>query len=174
MTPLETYLGTHLRYTAWATKRTLKAVAKLTPEEYLRELGSGHGSVRGTLEHMFYADLGWYELLAGERADIEPPPNDDWYSIAPNLELDYRELLRQYEVLASFLDDLDLALAFSHAEIYVPWLDNSIPKWQGALNIVSHATYHRGQIATLLRQLGQVPLETDLIFFLLELEGKPV
>jgi uncharacterized damage-inducible protein DinB len=31
---------------------------------------------------------------------------------------------------------------------------------------VSHSTYHRGQVATLLRQLGQTPPTTDFLVFL--------
>jgi len=30
---------------------------------------------------------------------------------------------------------------------------------------VNHATYHRGQITTLLRQLGRAPVGTDLILY---------
>jgi uncharacterized damage-inducible protein DinB len=33
-------------------------------------------------------------------------------------------------------------------------------------HVVNHSTYHRGQVATLLRQLGQAPPATDLLEFL--------
>jgi uncharacterized damage-inducible protein DinB len=32
-------------------------------------------------------------------------------------------------------------------------------------HVVNHSTYHRGQIATLLRQLGATPLSTDLLLY---------
>ena len=32
-------------------------------------------------------------------------------------------------------------------------------------HVVNHATYHRGQITTLLRQLGATPLSTDLLLY---------
>ena len=171
MTALETDLATHLRYHVWATRRTLQAVAELSPEEYLRDLQTSHRSVQGTLEHMLGADWGWYERLAGEPPGIAEPL-EDGYSIFANLETDYRVLLRKYDLLASFLDDLELALHFAHSEIYVPWLQASIPKWQGVMNIVSHGTYHRGQIASMVRQLGYEPIETDMMDYFLELAGK--
>ena len=170
MTALETYLGTHLRYGAWAARRILSALAKLTPEEYLRELGGGL-SARSILEQLFEADKRWYELLADEAANIEPPLNEDWYSIFANLELDYRDLLRQLEVLASFLDDLELALRFSQEVVFVPWLEDYLPKWQAAMTAVSDSTHRRGQLATLLRQLGHTPPKLGLAHFYLELEG---
>jgi uncharacterized damage-inducible protein DinB len=33
------------------------------------------------------------------------------------------------------------------------------------LHIVNHSTYHRGQVTTLLRQVGAVPPETDFVVF---------
>ena len=32
-------------------------------------------------------------------------------------------------------------------------------------HLVNHGTYHRGQVATMLRQLGAKPIGTDLIIF---------
>jgi uncharacterized damage-inducible protein DinB len=32
-------------------------------------------------------------------------------------------------------------------------------------HLVNHASYHRGQVATMIRQLGAKPIATDLIFF---------
>ena len=39
------------------------------------------------------------------------------------------------------------------------------PLWQSMLHLVNHGTYHRGQVTTLLRQLGAEPLLTDLMHF---------
>jgi uncharacterized damage-inducible protein DinB len=38
---------------------------------------------------------------------------------------------------------------------------------------VNHGTYHRGQITTLLRQLGATPVATDMIAFYREQSGQP-
>ena len=38
-------------------------------------------------------------------------------------------------------------------------------------HVVNHSSYHRGQAATQLRQLGETPPETDLIHYLLERQG---
>ena len=37
------------------------------------------------------------------------------------------------------------------------------PLWQMVLHIVNHGTHHRGQITHMLRQLGQKPVNLDLI-----------
>jgi uncharacterized damage-inducible protein DinB len=41
----------------------------------------------------------------------------------------------------------------------------SAPHWQMLQHVVNHQSYHRGQIATMLRQLGAKPISTDMIFF---------
>ena len=41
-----------------------------------------------------------------------------------------------------------------------------IPFWQMLQHVVNHASYHRGQVTTMLRQLGvQPPKSMDLIAF---------
>ena len=37
---------------------------------------------------------------------------------------------------------------------------HSLPLWQAVLHVVNHATYHRGQITTMVRQLGYTPICT--------------
>jgi uncharacterized damage-inducible protein DinB len=34
------------------------------------------------------------------------------------------------------------------------------------LHLINHSTYHRGQVASLLRQVGATPIATDLIVYL--------
>jgi uncharacterized damage-inducible protein DinB len=45
------------------------------------------------------------------------------------------------------------------------------PLWQIVLHIVNHASYHRGQITTMLRQIGCMPIGTDLITYYRSLGG---
>ena len=37
--------------------------------------------------------------------------------------------------------------------------------WQQMLHVVNHASYHRGQVVTMLRQLGAPPPTTDFLVF---------
>lgn len=45
---------------------------------------------------------------------------------------------------------------------FIPW---SEPLYQQIQHVFFHSMYHRGQVVTLLRQLGQTPPRTDLIAF---------
>jgi uncharacterized damage-inducible protein DinB len=46
------------------------------------------------------------------------------------------------------------------------------PLWQMLQHLANHGSYHRGQIATMLRQLGFKPAGTDLIGFYRERTAK--
>jgi uncharacterized damage-inducible protein DinB len=39
------------------------------------------------------------------------------------------------------------------------------PLWHMLQHLANHGTYHRGQVTTMLRQLGAKPQATDLILF---------
>jgi uncharacterized damage-inducible protein DinB len=39
------------------------------------------------------------------------------------------------------------------------------PLWQQLLHVINHSTYHRGQVTTLLRQVGATPAITDLLVY---------
>jgi uncharacterized damage-inducible protein DinB len=41
----------------------------------------------------------------------------------------------------------------------------SQPLWQMLQHLANHGSYHRGQVATMLRQLGAKPVGTDMIGF---------
>jgi uncharacterized damage-inducible protein DinB len=39
------------------------------------------------------------------------------------------------------------------------------PLWQMLQHLINHGSYHRGQVTTMLRQLGRPAIATDLIVF---------
>jgi uncharacterized damage-inducible protein DinB len=45
------------------------------------------------------------------------------------------------------------------------------PMWQSLQHVVNHGTYHRGQVTTMLRQLGAEPILTDLMHFYRQQSG---
>ena len=41
----------------------------------------------------------------------------------------------------------------------------SYPLWQQMVHVVNHSSYHRGQVTTLLRQLGTEAMSTDFLVY---------
>jgi len=53
-------------YDRWATARQVEVSSKFKEEEYVKDLGSSHGGLRGTLVHIYAAQWIWYRRWQGE------------------------------------------------------------------------------------------------------------
>jgi len=148
-----------VRFDAWATDRTLESVSALTREQYEKDLGSSHGGVRGTLVHTFSADTIWFARWQGEAPtkaiSAEEVPTLD------ALKSRWKEYQQRLEAYVRGLDDRSLHAPFGYKDFkgnpYTVPLQNQIQ------HKVNHSSYHRGQVVTMLRQLGAKPQSTDLI-----------
>jgi uncharacterized damage-inducible protein DinB len=149
------------QYGQWANRRTMDACASLTNEQFTRNLGSSFGSVRDTLAHLYGAGWVWNERFQGRSPSGLPQASayPDLASIRAKLEemdnyyLDYTAKLTPQE--------MDRVIRYKNQA----GNEFSNPLWQSLHQLTNHATYHRGQVVTLLRQLGAKPVATDLIMF---------
>jgi uncharacterized damage-inducible protein DinB len=157
-------------YDEWATDRILESVSYLSDGKYHEDLKSSHGGIHGTLVHIYGADVAWLQRWKGS----SPSALVDAGEI-PNLE-SLKKRWKTYRIdLGNYLrslaeDKLTAPLSYkdtkgnNHAE----------PLYQQLQHRINHASYHRGQIVTMLRQLGAKPLGTDLIAFFREKPPKPL
>jgi uncharacterized damage-inducible protein DinB len=148
-------------YHRWANARTLQAVSKLTAEQYTKDLRSSHPSVRDTLIHMLWAERVWLCRWQGdspqEMFDLADFPRLD------SLKGKWAEVeLEQSEFVEALTDD-SLQNILSYVNLQGETWEYSL--WQMMMQILSHSAYHRGQIPTMLRQLGAEPLMTDFLRF---------
>jgi uncharacterized damage-inducible protein DinB len=148
-------------YNAWASHRTLDACAVLSDEQFTRDLGSSFRSVQETLVHISGAQWIWLERWHGRSPNSGPVAAD-----FPNLEAVRR---RSAEVERNLLDYVaSLTPEDLQRVISCKTMAGAVfaqPLWQMLQHLANHSTYHRGQITTMLRQLGAKPTGTDLITF---------
>ena len=147
-----------LDYHAWATARLFPALAPLTAEELARDLHSSHGGLAGTLAHLYGADVIWTARLCSRPAIA--------FSDLPDLPaLDMLEV--QWAALQSgqraFVVRLNAEQTVAYANLKGELQLSTVG--QIVRHIVNHGAYHRGQIVTMLRQLGHAAPNTDLIAF---------
>lgn len=148
-------------YNAWANHRSLEAVAALTPEQFTRDLGSSFKSVRDTLAHIVAAEWIWLERFHGRSPSSFPP---DLESLDhAGLDTRWAEVERDWTDFVASLGDSDLVRVYAYKTIKGDPQEQ--PAWQMLQHLVNHGSYHRGQVTTLLRQLGAKPQGTDMIAF---------
>jgi uncharacterized damage-inducible protein DinB len=147
-------------YNQWANRRTLGACEGLTQEQFTHGLNSSFASVRDTLAHIYGAEWIWLERFEGRSPMSLPVATDlpDWAAVRMRLEEIDAALLEYVAALGAA--DLNRVVEFSRAG-----KQTSGPLWTMLQHVANHSTYHRGQITTMLRQLGARAVGTDLIAF---------
>jgi uncharacterized damage-inducible protein DinB len=155
-------------YTRWADDRALGAAEKLTPEQFTKALGSSFGSVRDTLVHFVSAEWIWLSRWNGTS------PAAMWtaaeFPDAASVRARWSEVQRD---LASFVERQNPESLQSVCRYQnLKGQPMAFPLWQLMMHMPNHATYHRGQVTTLLRQLGAQPVSTDFVLSCGELKPK--
>jgi uncharacterized damage-inducible protein DinB len=153
-------LKTMVDYHYWARDRLFDALETLTPEQYNRDLGSSFKSIRDTIAHIYAAEWAWYERWLG-RSPTALLPADQF----PDLEAlrrtwtDLETKVRAYVQQLGAVDTIvQYTLLSGHS--------GASPIWQMVQHVVNHASYHRGQITTMLRQIGAQPAKPmDMIAY---------
>lgn len=154
-------------YNRWANRRVLDVVGALTPEQLTRDLGSSFPSVRDTLAHVLAAEWVWLERWRGSSPTSFPDDSGLDSHAAIVTRWDEHESDQ-----AAFLEDLtEDRLREVVAYRNTAGQPFAEPLWQLMRHVVNHSTYHRGQVTTMLRQMGAAAVGTDLITYFRERQG---
>jgi len=148
-------------YNSWANHRSVDSCAALTADQFVKNLGSSFGSVRDTLAHIMHGEWVWLERFEGRSPSTFPAA--DPYGNLDSLRARWAEIERNLLAFVAGLKQADIDRVFEYKTINYGVYKN--PMGQSLQHLVNHGTYHRGQIATMLRQLGVKPTATDLIHF---------
>jgi uncharacterized damage-inducible protein DinB len=148
-------------YNRWANDRILLACRSLSLAQLTSDLRSSHGSIRGTLVHTLWGEWIWFRRWVGE---------------SPKVILDENKF-EDVDMIQSLWKELDLerdqfidSLTGEKLESMFGYESLKGEHWEYAYgnamqHVVNHSSYHRGQVVTLLRQLGQTPPSTDFLIF---------
>lgn len=155
-------------YGDWANKRLFQVVARLSAEEFIRPVAGSYGSIRNTLVHVMSAEWGWLERCGGTARGARLNPED-----YPTLE----SVVAQWANVERYVREFFSALADADLDRPIEWALGSDRNVQSLGELMHHgaihAVHHRGQVALLLRILGQTPGNFDILFYYGERRGVP-
>jgi uncharacterized damage-inducible protein DinB len=151
-----------LAYNRWANARMLEPAAAVSDEEWDRQLGGSFGSLHGTLTHVYAGEWVWLERASGRSPKSLPAPED--LPTPGALRAAWRSLEDGIAAFAQGLSPADLARPVTYANFVGENWTYTVADI--LFDLVNHSTYHRGQVVTLLRQLGKTPVSTDYVLFL--------
>ncbi len=155
-------LQTMLDYHYWARDRVLAAVEALSEEQFARDLGNSFASVRDTLAHLVFAEWAWYSRWQGNSPATAPQASQ--YGDVAAVRRAWAELEHQVRAFTAEVGDQGVGRVFEYR--LLNGTPGASPFWQMLQHVVNHASYHRGQVTTMLRQLGAAPPKSmDMMAF---------
>ena len=147
-------------YNRWMNER-IYAICQGIPEEQRRlDRGAFFGSIHGTLNHLVYADLAFLSRFTGDPPEVPP--------LGVELYAELGELARVRAALDARLESWTAGLTQEWLEsphTYTSRADGktrTLASWKLSVHLFNHQAHHRGQLTTLLSQLGHDPGVTDL------------
>jgi uncharacterized damage-inducible protein DinB len=145
-------------YNTWANKKTLDTLEPLTPEQFTGPMGGSFKSIRDTMVHIIGAEWIWWQRCIGERPKGLLDPAD--FPDVAALRDRWREIDDGFQSLIKRADlDEQITYINRHGIQYTYSVGKIL------LHNANHSTYHRGQIVTLLRQIGAKPAVTDYLVY---------
>ena len=154
-----------LMYMLWADRLTLASVRQVTSDDLAREAGVSFKSLLGTLGHMLGVAAAVARPLPRrprrQRPVLRPVPGPPLLDRRLGGDgLADRGLRRQPLRRA--------ARGAGHLDLAARRRQPHPAALAGVVHLVNHTTYHRGQVVSLLRQMGYATPTTDLVYFFAE------
>nr|WP_290225754.1 DinB family protein [Trichocoleus desertorum] len=154
------YCRTMAAYNQWMNQKLYAVCAEISDAERKQDRGAFFKSIHGTLNHLLYGDRSWLGRFTNQPSATKV--------IGQELCSDFAELRQERE-------NCDREIMAWSETISQSWLKQSFeytsnvdsktrvfPTWILVTHLFNHQTHHRGQLTTLLSQLGYDPGVTDL------------
>jgi uncharacterized damage-inducible protein DinB len=148
------------RYNQWMNAKLYQVCADIPDRDRKRDLGAFFKSIHGTLNHLLYGDKAWMGRFTGRPFSVT--------LIGQALYSDFEQL--QAERIRTDQQILTWAQALLPEWLQAPFEYTSnvdgktrmLPTWVLVTHMFNHQTHHRGQLTTLIKQLGYEPGVTDI------------
>ena len=153
---VRTLIDQYAAYTHWANARLLERVMREDASVLDVPVKNSFPSVRATFMHIRNAEAVWRSRLINEAPQWPAEPNEE-ISTFLNHTMALREEVRR-------MNDEALHTAVTYLDLKGnAWTQ---PRWEMLMHCFNHSTYHRGQVITMLRQLGLGDMPTlDMVVF---------
>lgn len=150
-------------YHVWANQTLLNRLKELSDKVYHREIQSVFPSIAHVVSHMYVVDQLWFHIISGkdmpealevEKVSGEGKGSDEMDSL-------FNDLFQTYKSFLSHQENMEKLVVLN-----IPWegkRETTISEM--VLHVVTHATYHRGNITAMLHQIGLDSVTTDFTVY---------
>ncbi|PQP83001.1 damage-inducible protein DinB [Paenibacillus sp. PCH8] len=152
-------------YHTWATETILGRIKELPNSVLHQEVNSSFLTIAHALSHIYAVDQMWYLVLTGtgmpEAFQTCMSLNGEIHDSVDDYIQRYAELSEQYNVWLRDQTDLEQTVLLDNP--FAGVRETSLAEM--VFHVVNHGTYHRGNISTMLRQLGHASTMNDYALY---------
>ena len=147
-------------YHSWMDGRLYAVAGSLSDEQRKADRGAFFKSVHGTFNHLLLGNLRWMGRFL-DRTLTEAEIGDTLFESFDDLRREHLACDRMIVEWTQGLSDawLQENMVYDSGPYHKRW---SLPRWVLVTHMFNHQTHHRGQLTTLLTQLGLDTGVTDI------------
>src|SRR5437868_2304808 len=155
-------LKQYAAYSIWANRKIFDCIYNLSDEQINREVSSSFSSIYKTVLHMLDAESIWWQRL--KLAEHIERPSDSFSGSFEELSKKLEAQSKLWEEWVNNANENQISHVFSYQNTKKEQFKQ--PVYEMLMHIFNHNTYHRGQLVTMIRQLGydKIP-PTDFIVY---------
>ncbi|MEK4074725.1 DinB family protein [Paenibacillus sp. FSL M7-0656] len=152
-------------YHAWANQTILGRIKELPSSVLSQKVNSSYPTIAHALSHIYTVDKMWYLVLTGtgmrEALQACIPLNSEIHGSVDEYIQCFTDLSAQYSEWLRGQTDLEQTILLDNpfAGVRETSLSDIV------IHVVNHGTYHRGNVSTMLRQLGHASIMNDYSLF---------
>jgi uncharacterized damage-inducible protein DinB len=150
------------QYNEWMNSRLYAVCATLPDMELRKDRGAFFQSIYGTLNHIAFGDLAFLSRFTGDPSAV-PEPGADLFGSFARLRSEREALDQRILAWSASLTPAWLAEPLTYTS-KIDGKARTVPKWILVTHMFNHETHHRGQVTTLLSQMGLDVGSTDIPF----------
>jgi len=153
-------------YHVWATQTLLGRIKELPSSVLKQEVNTSFPTIGEAFAHVYALDKCWLQVLSGASMSkaLEaclPLQQETLHYSVEEFALAFSELAEEYKAWFSSQDDLEQNILLEN-----PYAGTrSTQLSEIVLQVVNHGTYHRGNVSSMLRQLGHASIMNDYSLF---------
>ncbi|MBD2022790.1 damage-inducible protein DinB [Leptolyngbya sp. FACHB-36] len=147
-------------YNCWMNQSLYSICSAIPDAKRKQDLGAFFKSIHGTLNHLLYGDKAWMGRFTNQPFSATRI-GQDLYADFDALRADREKTDQQILEWSMQLDSDWLSQPFEYTS-NVDGKRRVLPTWVLVTHLFNHQTHHRGQVTTLIKQLGYEPGATDI------------
>lgn len=162
---MKTQLIEYTKYNLWANSMMVDFIKQIEPQLLDKKLISSFETIRLTLLHTWDAELIWKKRINGN--SLTDWPSKSFKGSDEEMFTGFLECSKSWIELVQNKTEEQLNSMFEYSSMEEKKFSNKL--WESVHHCMNHSTFHRGQIVSMLRNVGFTELSsTDYITYIRE------